>query len=289
MSLITVRALDDPRIAPYLNLKDRELARQGDRFIAEGEYIVRRLLASDYSCESILVIERLAEQIGAIAPPSVEIYVTTSELMRQIIGFKFHSGVLAVGRRKKDFTLDELPALRRERATLVICPELISAQNIGSLIRISAALGVDAMLLGEKCCDPFWRQAIRISMGTIFSLPLVRSNELREDLRLLRDRGFDLMATVLNEVAEPLDGATRPARLGLLFGNESRGLDPQIFAECNRSVTIPMRQGIDSLNVSVAAGIFLYHFTRRASFRADSGTMIGNELPGESIRRIDTP
>jgi tRNA G18 (ribose-2'-O)-methylase SpoU len=255
-----ITSIDDPRIAPYRNLKDRELARQGDRFIAEGEYIVRRLLASDYPCESIVVIERLAEEISKVTPPGVELHVTDSTLLRQIIGFKFHSGVLAVGRRKSEFSLDSLPALQNERATLVVCPELISAQNIGSLIRISAALGVDAMLLGEKCCDPFWRQSVRISMGAVFTLPIVRSKNLRHDLHALREYGFELVATVLDEASEPLDTAQRRDRLALLFGNESRGLDPDVVELCDRRVTIPMRAGIDSLNVSIAAGIFLYHF-----------------------------
>ena len=260
--MIRITSIDDPRIAPYRNLKDRELARSGDRFIAEGEYIVRRLLASDYSCESIVVIERLADQIAIVARPGVEIFVTDASLLRQIIGFKFHSGVLAVGRRKPELSLDDVSALKNERSTLVICPELISAQNIGSLIRTSAALDVDAMLLGEKCCDPFWRQSIRISMGAVFSLPIVRSKNLLHDLQRLRARGFELVATVLDEDAEPLDYAKRRQRTAILFGNESRGLDEEMTARCDRRVTIPMRLGIDSLNISIAAGIFLYHFTQ---------------------------
>jgi tRNA G18 (ribose-2'-O)-methylase SpoU len=260
--MIRITSIDDPRIAPYRNLKDRELARSGDRFIAEGEYIVRRLLASDYPCESIVVVERLAEQMVKVAGPGIEIFVTEAALLRQIIGFKFHSGVLAVGRRKPDLSLDDIPAVKSDRATLVICPELISAQNIGSLIRISAALGADAMLLGEKCCDPFWRQSIRISMGAVFSLPIVRSRNFVHDLHLLRERGFELVATVLDENAESLDRAKRRERLAILFGNESRGLDANVTALCDRRVSIPMRAGIDSLNVSIAAGIFLYHFTR---------------------------
>jgi tRNA G18 (ribose-2'-O)-methylase SpoU len=260
--MIRITSIDDPRIAPYLNLKDRELARNGDRFIAEGEYIVRRLLASDYACESIVMVERLADEIATVARADTQIFVTDAALLRHIIGFKFHSGVLAVGRRKRERLLDDVPALRGEPATVVICPELISAQNIGSLIRTSAALGVDAMLLGEKCCDPFWRQSIRISMGAVFSLPIIRSKNLLHDLRLLRDRGFELIATVLDESAEPLDHAKRGDRLGILFGNESRGLDDPVIALSDRRVTIPMRGGIDSLNVSIAAGILLYQFTR---------------------------
>jgi len=262
-----IDSIDDPRIAHYRLMKDRELAREGDRFVAEGEYIVRRLLESDYPCESVLVIERLADEIARIVPCDVPMYVTSPQVLRQIIGFKFHSGVMGIGRRKAPISLEDFVPVGRPRCTLVVCPELISAQNIGSLVRICAALGVDGMLLGEKCCDPYWRQSIRISMGTIFRLPIIRSSNLARDLETLHSRKFELIAAVLDEGAEGLDGAVRGAKTAILFGNESRGLDETMIARCDRRVTIPMREGIDSLNVSIAAGIFLYHFTRPGNYR----------------------
>jgi len=262
-----IDSIDDPRIAHYRLMKDRELAREGDRFVAEGEYIVRRLLDSDYPCESVLVIERLADEMAKVVPGDVPMYVTAPAVLRDIIGFKFHSGVMGIGRRKAPVRREDFEPMRRDRCTLVVCPELISAQNIGSLVRISAALGIDGMLLGEKCCDPYWRQSIRISMGTIFRLPIIRSSNLAHDLELLRTRKFELIAAVLDEDAEGLDSALRGAKTAILFGNESRGLDAKMIETCDRKVTIPMNQGIDSLNVSIAAGIFLYHFTRPASYR----------------------
>ena len=95
-------------------------------------------------------------------------------------------------------------------------------------------------------------------MGTIFSLPLVRSG----DLNALREAGYELVATVLADDAEPLKDASRGERLGIVLGNEAQGLDAATLAACDRRVTIPMRQGVDSLNVAVAAGIILYHFFR---------------------------
>ncbi len=117
-------------------------------------------------------------------------------------------------------------------------------------------------ILGEQCCDPFWRQAIRVSMGTIFRLPLVRSTDLRRDLLRLRDEWkIELAATVLDDRAELLQNAARGPRFGLLFGNEAQGLDRKWIDLCDRQITIPMRLGTDSLNVAVAAGIFLHHFS----------------------------
>jgi tRNA G18 (ribose-2'-O)-methylase SpoU len=100
-------------------------------------------------------------------------------------------------------------------------------------------------------------------MGTVFSLPLVRSPDLLGDLRAFRERwGVELAAAVVGEGAEALERAGRPERLALLFGNEAQGLSPEVVAACDRRVTIPMQLGTDSLNVAVAAAVFLYHFTR---------------------------
>jgi tRNA G18 (ribose-2'-O)-methylase SpoU len=304
---IHLDSIHDPRLAPYRNLKDRELARLDGRFIAESDLIVRRLLASDYPVESVLVAKRKSQAIAEAVPKHVPLYVLDESELDAVIGYPFHTGVLAVGRRKPsprfndilpptltpspgtpgegggegDFerktALDipnhpddnPLPAYRtREpdtprRSMLVICPDLTNHENLGSLIRISSAFGADAIILGPRSSDPFYRLSIRVSMGTIFSLPIVRSDDLISDLHRLRnDFGYQLAATVLDESAASLDQATRPERFGLVFGNEAKGISPEIIAACDRRITLPMQRGTDSLNVAVAAGIFMYHFTR---------------------------
>jgi tRNA G18 (ribose-2'-O)-methylase SpoU len=267
MPVIPVDSLDDPRVAHYRNLKDRELAREGNRFIAEGEQVVRRLLASDYPAESLLLAHKRAEEIAPIAPPDLPVYVVADALVHQIVGYKFHSGVMAVGRRKPPEPLDALLSrvARRPQLTLVALPDVANTDNMGALVRISAAFGADVLVVGEHSCDPFWRQAVRVSMGTVFSLPLVRSDDLLADLRAMRERwGVELAAAVVGEGAEPLEHARRGERLALLFGNEAQGLSPEYVAACGRRVTIPMQLGTDSLNVAAAAAVFLYHFTREA-------------------------
>jgi tRNA G18 (ribose-2'-O)-methylase SpoU len=258
-----IDSLDDPRVWHYRDLKDRALDRSGRWFIAEGEHVVRRLLASDFPVESVFLSEKRAAEFAPLVPAHVPVYVAPQALMERVMGFKFHSGIVACGRRKPRATIDDVIPRYRERLTLVACPDLSNVENIGSVIRLCAGFGVDALILGERSHDPFWRQSVRVSMGTVFSLPIVHTDDLLRDLRRLRTEwGVELAATVLDETAEPLDRATRPARFGLLFGNEAQGLNDAHVAACDRRVTIPMKLGTDSLNVAVAAGIFLYHFTR---------------------------
>jgi tRNA G18 (ribose-2'-O)-methylase SpoU len=268
MDMIRIDSLDDPRVAVYRDLKERELARDGGRFIAESEHVVKRLLASDFEVESVLVTERRAEEMlqnvtKCYTKKSVTVYVVPDELVHSIVGFKFHSGVIACGRRKTGVTLEEVLPGREGRSLVVICPDLISHENLGSLIRSSSAFGADGMILGPRCCDPFYRMCIRVSMGTVFSLPIYCSQEFDIDLGRVREEwGYELVATVLSEDAESLEKVKRGERIGVLFGNEAQGLAAEHSEMCDRRVTIPMKRGTDSLNVAVAAGIFLYELAR---------------------------
>lgn len=259
---IRIDSLNDPRVAAFRNMKDRALDREGRRFIAEGEHLLLRLLDSDFQIESVLMADRREAELAPLVGERAPVYVVPQSAMNDILGLKFHSGVMACGIRKRRQSIDMVIPKDRERLTLVICPETANVENIGSLIRLSAGFGADAMILGERSHDPFWRQSIRVSMGTIFKLPIVQTDDLARDLKRLRDEwNVELIATVLDPHAEPLASSRRAARMGLLLGNEAQGLDAHWIAACDRKVTIPMHHGTDSLNVAVAAGIFLYHFT----------------------------
>jgi tRNA G18 (ribose-2'-O)-methylase SpoU len=255
-----VAGLGDPRIEAYTALKDRDVARQGGRFIAEGEHLLRRLLSSGYAMESVFLSERRAE-LANLIPEAISVYVAPAEVLNQIIGYKFHSGVLACGLRGPRRTLEEILPHDRARLRIVICEDINNAENLGGIVRVAAGFGADALILGERCVDPFWRQCVRVSMGTLFSLPLVQSENLPADLKKLREGwNVELAATVLANDAEVLSQAKPAPRMGLLFGGEAQGLTAEAVQACDRKITIPMQLGTDSLNVAVTAGIFLYHF-----------------------------
>jgi tRNA G18 (ribose-2'-O)-methylase SpoU len=149
------------------------------------------------------------------------------------------------------------------RATLMVCVGIQDPENLGSILRTSAAFGVSMVLLGPHCADPFSRRVARTSMGANFRLPVVESLDLQADLLTLRDEfGVRLVATVLGSEAQPLPEVAVEDRHALLFGSEGHGLDQRWVELCDLRVTIPMRPAVDSLNVSVAAGVVLYHFSR---------------------------
>ena len=263
MPRILLTDLYDPRISEYRELNQRNLTRFSGRFIAEGDKVVERLLESGYETESLLVEERFLPRFESLAPPETPLYTGPQALLEQIIGFNFHRGVLACGRRKPPPPLVEVAARFPPRSLVVVCPDVQDPTNLGSTIRTSAAFGASAVLLGRRCADPFSRRVLRVSMGAAFRLPVLETTDLANDLRLLnREFSFDLIATVIDAAAEDLVSAERPEKVALLLGGEGHGLSHEWLDLATRRVTIPMQLGIDSLNVAVAAAIFLFHFQK---------------------------
>jgi tRNA G18 (ribose-2'-O)-methylase SpoU len=262
----TIASLDDPRVAAYRNLRDRTL-RGESVFVAEGYVLARRLLESRFEAESILVDEEYAGEFDRLAAGRMPVYAAPKTLLLGIVGFPFHRGALAVGRRPSPRSLEDILALRpagpsSDRLRLVVLPEVTKPENLGLAFRAAAAFGIDAVVLGPRSCDPFSRRALRVSMGAVLTVPFVRSADLASDLSSLKCRwGVELTAAVLDEEAPSLSDASWPPRAAVVLGNEFDGLPAEWLSLCDRRLTIPMRPDTDSLNLGVAAGIFLYEMT----------------------------
>lgn len=263
MPRIPIDDLGDPRIAVYHQLRRSNLTRDRALFVVEGEKLFDRLRASRFPLASVLATERHEPRIAARVPDDVPLYVAPQSLLSMLVGFNFHRGVLACGRRRPWPGLAHIVSPAEERSTVVVCPSLNNPENLGAIIRIGDVFGVDALLVGQRCPDPLSRRVLRVSMGTSLQRPVIVSEGLAAEIGQLRDEwGYELVASVLNPSAESLEDARRPERLALFLGSESEGLEPEWIERCARTVTIPMRPGAESLNVAVAAGILLYHFTR---------------------------
>lgn len=251
----------DPRLVPYLSLK-------GDRgvdgpCIAEGPLLVERLLKSGWEMLSVLVSDRHAarfvEQFDQAETP---LLVLPESMLQDVVGFAFHRGVLAAARRPPLPDPRTLLHSLGPRDVVVLCPEINSPENLGAIFRIAGGFGVAGVVLGPRCCDPYSRRTLRVSMGSALGIPICASRDLRADMTWLAEVGVDWWAAVCEPPAEDLAELHPQGPTGLVLGTEADGLDPEIAAACARRVTIPMQSGfVDSLNVAVAAGIFLHALT----------------------------
>jgi tRNA G18 (ribose-2'-O)-methylase SpoU len=240
----------DGRLAPYRELKEARLARDGGLFIAESEVVVRKLLASPLRVHSLLVTPPRLAALAAVLDGSFPVYVASQAVIDAVAGFHVHRGCLAAAFRPEA----KLPDPAR---TVLVLEDLVDVDNVGSLVRNAAALGADAVLLSPGCADAFYRKAVRTSAGHVFTLPVVRLRRWPEDLEALRSR-FTLLGAVVDAGATPVASVQAADRVALVLGTEGTGLSAAARAACHELVTIPMAPSADSLNVAVAGAVLLY-------------------------------
>ncbi len=259
MIRVPIAEINDPRIAIYRSLKTTNQTRRLGQFVVEGERLVERLLSSRFPVVSLLVTDRHEPRFSISVPEGVPVYVLPHERIDELVGFRFHRGVLACGRQPPCTAPSEFLAGRTGRLMLLVCPRLSNPDNLGAIARIGDVFGIDAILAGGECPDPFSRRTLRVSMGAVLRIPLFVSEQLiGEAEKLTAERGLEFWGAVADPAAEPFDRLDRPERLALVLGDEDRGIDREWLERCHRLVTIPMRPGASSLNVAVAAGILLY-------------------------------
>ncbi len=228
MAVHELESAGDERLGPYRDLRNRS-GEAGERFIVEGEHLLGRLLSSDVELESALVSSRKLPRLATALPTELPVYVLDDREIENVVGFKFHRGVLGCGRRPRGRSagelLDEMPPHLRA----VACPEITDAENLGSIIRTAGCLGVNALILGERCVDAYSRRCIRVSMGAVFSLSIYRCDCIVDELAELgARRSTQLVAAVADAVAEPL-AAIRPAPdWCLVLGTEEKGLEVSV-------------------------------------------------------------
>ncbi len=257
----------DPRVAAYRTIRDRDLLghpSRPDRFVGEQDLIVRRMLARPGCTESVLVVPAKLARVIEHVPPEVPVYVASKAVMSAVVGFPIHRGVLAIGRRphpdllQPDHVLEQIGS---GGATVLVLEDISHVDNLGFLFRVAAALAVDAVLLSPGCHDPLYRKALRLSIGHVLEVPWARVDPWPSGLATLSERwGLEFVAAA-TEDAIPLDACERPERVALLVGTERHGLSDDALALCRLRVRIPMAEGVDSLNVAVAAAICLHHLS----------------------------
>jgi tRNA G18 (ribose-2'-O)-methylase SpoU len=287
-----IAALDRPELAPYRTLRRPFEHEEQGIFVAEGDKVVRRLLASDFGVVSVLLPENRVADFDPLlqARPEAEIKVfavTKKSILEELVGFEMFQGVLAMGKIPPPRSLGEILAAGRSPRLFVALDELANAENLGTLVRNCAAFGTHALIVGETCSSPYLRRAVRNSMGTIFQLPVLELNcrrgeiseplkpdgkmkrrddpvvTLAETLRELRAHGVRCLAAHPRPDAKMLSQADLTGDVCLVFGSEGGGLSEKVLAACDEAVAIPMANNVDSLNVAAAAAVFLHEAVRQ--------------------------
>lgn len=258
----------NPRVREWRRLRRPDVARARSQVLVEGVHAVLQALGSQHRLEALLISPELARpaavsQVTARANGAA-VYELSAEAFASLSGRDGPSGIAAV----MELKVGALPALAPGPGDLLLALwQVENPGNLGTIVRTANSFGARAVVLVDRCTNPYAPLAAKASMGAIFHTPLVACRDPGE-LRAWCDRyGVALVGTSARG-AVPV-AAWRPALpLALLFGREGGGLTPQVGALCDCIVCIPMQGVASSLNLATAAGILTFV---GASARAEGG------------------
>ena len=272
--------ISDPRLDVFARLTEHQLRCDLDPargvVIAESPLVVGVALDAGVVPLSFLVDERHLESCGELLAKAADVaqgagegepdvFVLPHEQAELLTGYKVTRGFLCAMRRPAARSVAEVIADARHVAVL---EDLVDVSNVGALFRSAAALGADAVVLSPRCADPLCRRAARVSMGTVFQVPWARAEAgswPAGTFGLLREKGFSVLAMALEPDAVAIDDPSLDAadKRALLFGCEGYGLSRAALDAADRSVIIPMSNGVDSLNVAASSAVAFWQLFRR--------------------------
>jgi tRNA G18 (ribose-2'-O)-methylase SpoU len=254
--VIEIADLGDPRLVDYSHQTDVALKKTGGGiYLAESALVLERAIRAGHRPRSVLALGGTADEAVALVGESVPVFSGPPELLESLTGYVLHRGLIASMDRPALPSPETLLASARR---IVILENVADPTNVGAIFRSVGAIGADAVLVTPRCSDPFYRRAIRVSMGTVLQVPWTRVGDWPSTRELLAASGFHIAALALTPDAVSLRDFEPPERLALVLGAEGEGLTAEAIAAADTVVQIPMMHGIDSLNVAAAAAVAMW-------------------------------
>ena len=259
---IAIEEPDDPRIEPFLGLRDQETRKQRERpdgdlasvFMAEGDLVIERAITNGYQLRSVLIAGRRTKPLPD-AVGNADIYLASDAVLTKVTGRAELRDPIACFTRPP---LPDLAQLLAAHSTFAVLENVNNPNNLGVIMRNAAALGIDAVLLDPRCADPLYRRAVRASMGQVFAIPHGRLEAFPGGLDQLHNAGIITVA-LTPQGETPLREYIPSERVAIMLGAEGPGLTDAAMKAAQHCVRIPMANSVDSLNVANAAAIAFHH------------------------------
>jgi TrmH family RNA methyltransferase len=257
LNLVKIDDINIVELKVYKTLRDNAFDNKNS-FIADSPKVVNLLLESDIKVHSILATQEYYDSFKElIQKKNIPIlYVCEKELMQSIVGHKIHHNCMMHGVRPKESQLDNLDD------NILMLDNITSTENIGSIARSMAGLGVHSYLVPKTSPHPYGRRALRVSMGYTSKLKYNIYEDIFTTISSLKDKGYKVFAAELSDDSTPLMELEVPKKWVLLMGHEGKGISREILDMCDEIVSIEMQEGVKSFNVGVAASLIMYKMTK---------------------------
>ncbi len=245
-------------------MRRQEAHKRQGIFIAEGEKVVVRLLSSGLEVISLLATPQRHMNLGEDSPEDrCPVFLAEHSLIESIAGFRLHQGIMAIGRVPEEQSLTQIVQNQREPFLFAALDGIAHSENVGNIVRNCAAFGVQAIVVGETSCSPYLRRAVRNSMGGVFTVQVLHAKNLPESLQYLKREYSASIIAAHPHTTATFESLQIRGNTCVVFGSEDSGISEKVRNLVTHLVAIPMREGIDSLNVGSASAVVLYELARK--------------------------
>jgi len=277
-----IRSRENPHVRRLDALLRHKKAREeSGLFVLEGTRLCLDAIDAGLRPRSVLLTQqalRKNPELASLVEAAPQTIWLDESLAERVSETKTPQGVFAVLEQPPPTQVEISPQGRYLLLHMVRDPG-----NLGGILRTAAALGVIAVFL-YGCAELYAPKTLRASMGGVFRLPVLQTDDIRRQIKTLREAGVKVFAGSLRENALPPACLGEPGGKAIIIGNEGVGLPEDVAGECTGSVAIPMQGGTQSLNAAMAAGILLWEMMKGNEQVTNYNDCIafgdGSEMPG---------
>ena len=256
--MIEIVDINDERINYYRSLKYTPKSHTDNNiFIAEGQKVVEKLLRSNLKVVSFFATKDFYDKYTFLIEkhkiPCEKQFVATKSLLKNIVGFNLHTGVMAIAEQPTLINTSELDNIS------IALANVTDAENVGAIVRNVVAFSFNSILFDSTSTSPYLRRSVRVSMGNIFDTKVCYVHKLKDALQELKLRGYSIVAAEVTKNSVSIDEHIFSKKSIIIFGNESNGISEEVLDVCDVIVHIPIKAGVNSINVAATSAIFLNH------------------------------
>lgn len=258
---MTITSRNNPQIITVASYKDKKFRDKDGVFVFEGYKLFYEAVKNSVPIKAVYATEKAYEKCKKIMPDS-EIITVSDSVYEKMSQEKSPEGVICVAKHidkihniNKIYNIEDF--LSKDKRYFILS-SLRDPGNLGTVIRTGRAFGCDEIIISSDCADIYSQKTVRASMGTLFSQRISIVSDLSETVRTMTKGGYKVYAAVLDNNAKALNDLDIDKRTVFIVGNEGHGIDPEVISAAGNTVYIPMAEGVESLNASAAAAVFMY-------------------------------
>ena len=250
-NIINITSTSNETIKYFISLNDKKTRMNAKRFIVEGYHLVNEASKTNLLEAIISTDEKELKKIN-----NVKRYLVNDAIINKIATTKNPQNILGIVEMLDHNITNLLPIIKGNKTKLIMLDDVNDPGNLGTIIRTAAGLGYDGIIMSPNTVDLYNEKVIRSTQGVMFKIPIIKAN-LQEIIKLLKKEKVFCIGTALTN-AKDVKHITKKDKFAICLGNEAKGISKEVLDNMDENVKIAMKNDVESLNVSIAAGIIMY-------------------------------